>query len=568
MFDSIVFKKLVTEYILQNKGLLFIYIIVVIFTWPMEAIVLSRKYSDLVSSLKQKVSFENIFDVKNNISKGNIFGVSIIILIVWVILIIFYRTKHSLEEKIYPSYGTYTRDLLVMNVLSSTGNDYKDIKSGEYITTIVELSSVFLHIIQLLSNKFLPLFIGLFVISMYYLYINPILGTTSIILSLIRIFNNYFEGMKYAHTCAIRDKTYFSMNEHFNDTFNNAMNIHLNNAMNQEEKKNKKISDRYEDEQEDEMRMKKEITWKSNIITIFCFLTIILLSYYLYSKKQLSMPLLLTIAFIEIKLIGSFIEFDSVSMHFFQKLGTIIAADDFLKNIFKNDTSTKNKKCDMQNGSIIIKNMYFKYDDKSPYIFNNLNLNVKSGSKIGLMGRSGSGKSTLMKLLIRLHQHTKGTIKIGNCNIENINIDELRKNVVYINQKTLLQNDSVMKNILYGNNSITEEDVLKYMEKYNLTEIYSGLDKGVKSSAGVNGSLLSLGMQKITILLRGIFKDGSIYIFDEPLAGLDAKTRTKVIKMINDLPDSKTIVVVTHDPEILSHLDHVYKLDQLHKPLK
>mgnify|MGYP003327333932 CR=1 FL=1 len=64
MFDNIVFKKLVTEYILQNKGLLLLYIIVVILTWPAEAILLSRKYSDLVSSLKKKVSFENIFDEK------------------------------------------------------------------------------------------------------------------------------------------------------------------------------------------------------------------------------------------------------------------------------------------------------------------------------------------------------------------------------------------------------------------------------------------------------------------------------------------------------------------------
>lgn len=568
MFDNIVFKKLVTEYILQNKGLLLLYIIVVILTWPAEAILLSRKYSDLVSSLKKKVSFENIFDVKNNIAEGNIFGVSILILIIWVLLIIFYRTKHSLEEKIFPSYISYTRNLLVMNVLSSSGDDYKDIKSGEYITTIVELSSVFLHIIQLLSNKFLPLFIGIIIISIYYLFLNPVLGSVSLIFSLIRIFNNYYQGMKYANTCAIRDKTYFSMNEHFNDTFNNAMNIHLNSAMEHEEKKNVKLSDKYEDEQEDEMRMKKEITWKSNIITIFCFLSIILLSYYLYNKKYINFPILLTIAFIEIKLIGSFIEFDSVSLHFFQKIGTIIAADDFLKTIFKKNSELEKNKCNVKNGSVVIKNMSFRYDENTPYIFNDLNLNIKSGSKVGLVGRSGSGKTTLMKLLIKLHKHTKGSIKIGNCDINDINNDKLRKDIVYINQKTLLQNDTIMKNILYGNDSVLEKEVLEYMKKYELDEIYSGLDKGVHSNAGVNGSLLSLGMQKVTILLRGIFKEGSIYIFDEPLAGLDKKTRVKVIKMINNIPRSKTIIVVTHDPEILTHLDHVYKLDQIHKPLK
>ncbi len=132
-----------------------------------------------------------------------------------------------------------------------------------------------------------------------------------------------------------------------------------------------------------------------------------------------------------------------------------------------------------------------------------------------------------MKLLIKLHKHTKGSIKIGNCDIHDINSDKLRKDIVYINQKTLLQNDTVMKNILYGNDSVSEKEVLEYMKKYELDEIYSGLDKGVNSNAGVNGSLLSLGMQKVTILLRGIFKEGSIYIFDEPLAGLDKKLELK-----------------------------------------
>jgi ABC-type transport system involved in cytochrome bd biosynthesis fused ATPase/permease subunit len=72
-------------------------------------------------------------------------------------------------------------------------------------------------------------------------------------------------------------------------------------------------------------------------------------------------------------------------------------------------------------------------------------------------------------------------------------------------------------------------------------------------------------MQKVTIILRGIFKESKIYIFDEPLAGLDKKSREKIMKIINDIQKDKTIIIVTHDPEILVNLNTVYDMNQINK---
>jgi ABC-type multidrug transport system fused ATPase/permease subunit len=469
-----------------------------------------------------------------------------------------------MEQKLFPLYMSYIRQQLVEGILQSNSNNFKDIKSGEYISIINELTHVFLGMTEKISNKFLPLFLGLIGISMYYLFVHPYMGISFLTFSIIRVLNTYYHGMNYARSCAVRDKSYFALNEHINDTFNNSMNIHLNNAMNYEKRKNKKISDKYDDEQEEEMRVRKEITWKSNTLTILFFLITILLAYYLYTKRKISMGVLLTIAFIEIKLVGTFVDFDSVSLSFFQKFGTIIATEKFLKEIFANVDET-NKKCNMGSGSLSVKNMSFRYNDKSPPVFKDLNLNISSGERVGIIGRSGSGKTTLMKILLGLHVHNEGSISVGGCNIKKIKTDELRDNIAYINQKTQLFNESVVKNIQYGNKGLTESQIINFLEKYGLTSIYSGLKKGINSNAGVNGSLLSLGMQKVTIILRGIFKSSNIVIFDEPLAGLDENTRGKIIKVINDIPKTKTIIVVTHDPEILSHLDNVYKLDELHK---
>ena len=532
------------------------------FTWPSEAILLSNQYSNLVTSLKKNVKLENMFKFTENIKEGTVFGVSSLIFIIWLLLIFFYAMKHTLEERLYPDYLGYIRLLLVNGIMNSSSNNFKELKSGELIAIVNELSNVFLGLLDKWCSKLFPNFLGIMIISIYYLYNNISLGLLFILLVILRLYFTVDNGLQYADICAARDKKYFDMNESFNDLFNNMMNVHINNENKGEEKKQKKINDVYNESQEEEMRMRKNITVFSNILTVSSFIIIIIYSYYLYKKNKISLGLLLTITFIEIKLVGTFLENDTVILSFFQRLGTIYATDDFLKSALSDNKKSGN--CKIKDNSLIIKNLSFMYE-KGKYVFKDLNLDIKSGDRVGILGRSGSGKTTLMKLLIGLHQPTIGEIKIGGCNIKNISNDELRDEVNYINQRTTLFNETVLKNIKYGNPGLSSDKIVNFMKKYGLDSVYSSLENGVHSNAGVNGTNLSLGMQKVTMLLRGVFKKGNIIIMDEPLAGLDQNTRIKVMKMINDIDKSKTIVVVTHDKEILDHLNNIYDLSELHK---
>ena len=429
------------------------------------------------------------------------------------------------------------------------------------ITIVNELSNVFLHLLDRWCSKLFPNLLGIILINFYYFYNDLSLGFLYTLLIIIRLYYTIGNGFQYAEVCGIRDKKYFDMNESFNDLFNNMMNVHINNEQKTEEKKQNIINDDYNESQEEEMRTRKNISMVANVITVLCFVTVLIYSFTLYKRKKISLGLLMTITFIEIKLVGTFLENDTVILTFFQKLGTIYATKDFLRDILKEDKI--NGYCKIKNNSIKLKNLSFKY--KNDYVFEDLNFNIESGKRVGIIGRSGSGKTTLMKLLIGLHKPTSGNILIGNCNIKNINNDELRDHVNYINQKTLLFNDTIIKNIKYGNIGLSNNKVERFIKKYGLDSVYSKLNNGIYSKSGVNGSNLSLGMQKVTLVLRGIFKKGDILIMDEPLTGLDRNTKEKVINMINDLPRSKTIIIITHDKQILEHLDEVYDLSKLHK---
>ena len=245
------------------------------------------------------------------------------------------------------------------------------------------------------------------------------------------------------------------------------------------------------------------------------------------------------------------------------KMGIIEGSREFLEKIFK-PTSNRTKENCINRGGIQVKNMYYKFSKKSDeYLFENLNWTIGGGEKVALLGRSGTGKSTLMKLLINLYPAEKGSIYIDGVNIKEIKVEYLRSQINYINQRTNLFNETVLYNMKYGNDNITDEELIEKLKKYNLDSVFSELPDGINAKAGIHGGNLSGGMQKVTMLMRGILRPSKIVLIDEPLSGLDANTRLKAIDMIMQECRNKTLIVITHDEEILPHMDKTVDIKEL-----
>ena len=213
-----------------------------------------------------------------------------------------------------------------------------------------------------------------------------------------------------------------------------------------------------------------------------------------------------------------------------QIYGAIIFNIHFVKDLLY-DTVYKNT-MNVKIGKIEFINVNFSYK-KNNLILKDINLEIPNKMKIAITGRSGSGKSTLSKLLLKFYPY---------------------------------QGKPVIENMKYGSNA-TNEEILTLLKDYDLLEIFNGLKNGIYSDSGVQGSELSLGMQKIVIIIRTILKvsDAVVVIFDEPLAGLDAGTRKKVIKLILHYCSKKTLIVITHDKEILPYMDKTIDLNSINK---
>ena len=353
------------------------------------------------------------------------------------------------------------------------------------------------------------------------------------------------------------------MNENLSNSFNNLMNVYITNTAGETVDKTNNLEKENAEHFSNIMHTENKAILISQIITV---LTYGIAIYYVYKglkEKRLSTTTVIAFVLLLGQYLSYVMDLNWGAIHnIIYKFGIVLASKEHIEDVLSHLDRDK-EEYEFEKNNVEYKNIYFKYEeDSEEYLFKNFSLKIKDNEKIGIVGRSGTGKTTLMKMLINLHTPEKGEILIDNKNIANISKKSLRNHVNYVNQKTNLFNDTLMYNLKYGNEK-SELEIEKILKLYKLEEIYSELNDGYKTEVGINGGNLSGGMQKVTTLVRSILKPCGIIIFDEPLAGLDEKTRKKVMKMIFNECKDKTIIVITHDKEILPYLDRVININEI-----
>ena len=557
-----IIKKFFLDFFATKKKYFIAYIINSLILVPTESIVLPSLYGKLFSANLKKEILPQVGGGIRETYK-NLSGKQIIFLIIFVMLmfIIINNFKYALEVIIVPAFMSNSRQLIFKNTIKAYEDNYEDIKSGKTIAKILDVTRNMRDVLMYVLAWGFPSFLGMVLVTIYFFFKNRILGLLSLGGLIALVITLYFIGKKTIQISKDREYFYEEMSENINDRFNNLMNVYLNNEKNSEIKRNSDIEKKHNDLYKKQLNIAKYFTLIMSFITLITFGSILGYLYYLLRRKRISIQFFVSIIIILIYYTNYLIKISNDLPPLFGKWGVVEASNDFFKKIF-DDGKKRTKTIINPSGKISFQNIEFKYNPDSEPLFKNFNLNINSNEKVAILGRSGSGKTTLMKLLLSLYQPTHGKILIDGIDISELEVKNLRDNVNYVNQRTQMFSDSIRKNIKYGNNS-NDKTIDNIMKKYKLNEVFNDLEKGIDSDAGVQGGNMSLGMQKVVILLRGILKKSKIIIFDEPLAGLDAQTRKKVLNMIMGECKYKTIIAITHDKEILPHMNKVLDLKNL-----
>ena len=211
------------------------------------------------------------------------------------------------------------------------------------------------------------------------------------------------------------------------------------------------------------------------------------------------------------------------------------------------------------NEDIIYDNIEFYYQKDKP-LFNNLNLIIKKNSLVGIVGQTGAGKTTIIKLILRFYDSVSGSIKIGNQNIKDIKIQNLRENIGYVSQDIFMFDGSVTDNIAYPSNDDDMEKIIKAAKQSQAHEFIEKLPDGYNSMIGERGQKLSAGQKQRIAIARAIYKNPPILVFDEATSAVDNETELLLQKALNIISKDRTTIVIAHRLSTVRNADNIIVL--------
>lgn len=219
---------------------------------------------------------------------------------------------------------------------------------------------------------------------------------------------------------------------------------------------------------------------------------------------------------------------------------------------------------DFVNGDIVFKDVNLFYTEAKEPSIKDLNLTIKSGQKVALVGTSGGGKSSLVKLLLRAYEYNSGSIQIGGTEVRDFSYTSLRSHIGYVDQHVDLFDTSVRDNILLGVDSeISEEKLQEIAKKSRITEFYKRLgDDGLDTIIGEKGIKLSGGERQRVGIARALIRNPEILIFDEATSALDTENESYIKEAIDEASKGRTTIIIAHRLSTVRDADKIIVMDQ------
>jgi subfamily B ATP-binding cassette protein MsbA len=228
------------------------------------------------------------------------------------------------------------------------------------------------------------------------------------------------------------------------------------------------------------------------------------------------------------------------------------------KNEIYNDENAPSLK--LKNATLEFKNISFTYPDGT-HALKNLSAKIDGGRKIGLVGISGSGKTTFLNLIPRFFNLEHGTILIDDQNINTINLNSLRKEISIVSQDVILFDDTIRSNILYGNASASDDEIINACKFAAAQDFIEKLPNKYETIIGENGIKLSGGQKQRLSIARAILKDSPIILLDEATSSLDSESEAVIQKAIENLTKNKTTIIIAHRLSTIMNCDKILVFD-------
>ncbi|MDY3092470.1 MAG: ABC transporter ATP-binding protein, partial [Erysipelotrichaceae bacterium] len=212
-------------------------------------------------------------------------------------------------------------------------------------------------------------------------------------------------------------------------------------------------------------------------------------------------------------------------------------------------------------GDIVFRDVYFKYSDDNQDVLKGINLKIKKGESVALIGPTGSGKSSLVHLLSRLYDVDSGSIEINNCNINDINKHYLRDNVGIVLQEPFLYSKSIISNLKMVNPEASDDEIYESTRIACIHDVIKSFDKGYRTLVGERGVTLSGGQKQRLAIARTLIKKTPILIFYDSLSAVDTQTDNMIRNELNKIGKETTLIIITQRISSAKDCDRIFVIE-------
>ncbi|HBN88520.1 MAG: multidrug ABC transporter ATP-binding protein [Alteromonadaceae bacterium] len=320
-----------------------------------------------------------------------------------------------------------------------------------------------------------------------------------------------------------------------------------------------------------QMRLATGLSVSVQTLNYLLVFSIAALSIYLWSDNAISVGAIAIAVSLALRLNGmaQWIMWEVSSL--FENIGTVADGITTLSQPAQVNNIPNAKALTVNQGAIRFEQVGFNYgkaaDNGKAAVLQQLNLDIKPGEKVGLVGRSGAGKSTLVNLLLRFYDVESGRILIDGQDISQVDQESLRQHIAMVTQDTSLLHRSVRDNIVYGKPDASEAELLLAAEQAEATDFIAELtdpkgNTGFDAQVGERGVKLSGGQRQRIAIARVLLKNAPILILDEATSALDSEVEAAIQNSLNSLMAGKTVIAIAHRLSTIAQMDRLIVLDQ------
>ena len=284
---------------------------------------------------------------------------------------------------------------------------------------------------------------------------------------------------------------------------------------------------------------------------------VIIYGVYLIGAGEVTMGGLIATVLLTSRAISPVAQATNLSTRFYQAKSAYNSLSNIMNLPIERQNNTEYLDLEKIKGNIDFENVSFTYPNEKESVLKNINIKIKAGERVGFLGRVGSGKSTIFKLILKLYDQDQGMIKFDGLDSNQINIEELRKHIGYIDQNPNLFFGSLKDNIVSGFPDASDEQMLVASKLSGVDIFASSHPLGYSMPVGERGERLSVGQRQSVAIARALIGHSSILLLDEPTSSLDKVNENMLKKNLHASSADKTLLLITHRTSMLDIVDRI-----------